>query len=194
MVLLLDCSCGCRPSGKGRQPSSEAPLRSPAGCSGSLQPSCLKCSACGSSCRQAAALQFAWHAVAAWQHAQGDAPSSSLHVVRCHAFCHKSHSSLALGAQRHVMAAHSSTAEGRRRSTQPCCHGASINTQPVQVLGGMLQIPAFPFWRLEAALAPGPTAPKPAAASAADKAADADDDKADGSARSKKAAGGQQVC
>ena len=56
----------------------------------------------------------------------------------------------------------------------------------------MLQIPAFPFWRLEAALAPGPTAPKPAAVAAA-KAADGDDDKADGSARPKKAAAGQQV-
>ena len=59
VVMLLKCSCGYRLSGRERQPSREAPLQSPAGCSGFLQPSCLRCSACGSSCR----YDIAWQAV-----------------------------------------------------------------------------------------------------------------------------------
>ena len=74
-------------------------------------------------------------------------------------------------------------------------------TPPLQVLGGMLQIPAFPFWRLEAALAPGPAIPKPAAPAKAagpeepqkDEDQDAGSKLAEGGARPKKAAA-SQVC
>ena len=32
----------------------------------------------------------------------------------------------------------------------------NLRRLPLQILGYLLQIPAFPFWRLEAAIAPGP--------------------------------------
>ena len=78
---------------------------------------------------------------------------------------------------------------------------ASNPQLPLQVLGGMLQIPAFPFWRLEAALAPGPAVPKPPAPAKAAGAGQPDEEEdqgagskpAEGGARSNKADAGQ-VC